>query len=162
MGALRTTTAGGGLAVMADVITGLPGSADERDGADGAVAFRFGPADEAAVERLSVASTTAEFLDRWRLPDEKASHKWEERFGLEMYAPLIEAAVSRALADAGLERTDHVVVSSPHARAAAAGAQAAGAGAPGPEGLGYAGAADMGLRFAAIARQRPAGGHDLE
>jgi hydroxymethylglutaryl-CoA synthase len=155
VGALRAAAGSGGLVVMADVVTGLPGSDDERGGADGAVAFRFGPADQAAVETLSAASATAEFLDRWRLPGEKASHRWEERFGLEMYLPLIEQVASRALADAGLDRTDHVVVSSPHARAAAAARKRLGAG-PGLEGLGYAAAPDMGLRFAdTLDRARP-------
>ena len=149
VGASRAGAASGGLAVMGDVITGLPGSADERDGADGAAAFLFGPADEAAVEMVSSGSATAEFLDRWRLPGEKASHRWEERFGLEMYMPLVQEAVSEALAGAGLEGTDHVVVSSPHARTAAAARKQLGAAAS-PEGLGYAGAADIGLRIAAV------------
>jgi 3-hydroxy-3-methylglutaryl CoA synthase/uncharacterized OB-fold protein len=148
VGASRAAATGGGLVVMADMVTGLPGSGEERDGADGAAAFLFGPVERAAVEPVSSASATAEFLDRWRLPGELASHHWEERFGLEMYTPLIEQATSRALADAGLERTDHVVVSSPHARAAAAARKRLGA-APDPDGLGYAGAADIGLRFAA-------------
>jgi len=42
-GALRAAGAAGGLAVLGDVRVGLPGSADERDGADGAAAFLFGP-----------------------------------------------------------------------------------------------------------------------
>jgi hydroxymethylglutaryl-CoA synthase len=148
VGASRAASASGGLVVMADVVTGLPGSGEERDASDGAAAFLFGPADEAAVEFLASASASAEFLDRWRLPGEVASHRWEERFGLEMYMPLIQDAVSRALGEAGLERTDHVVVSSPHARAAATASKQLGA-APGPPGLGYAGAADIGLRLAA-------------
>jgi 3-hydroxy-3-methylglutaryl CoA synthase/uncharacterized OB-fold protein len=147
LGALLAGAATGGLAVMADVVTGLPGSADERDGADGAVAFLFGPADDAAVEVVAAASATAEFLDRWRLPGEPASHVWEERFGLEMYLPLINDAVARALAAAGVESADHVVVSSPHARAAATAAKSLGA-SGGPV-LGRAGAADLGLRLAA-------------
>jgi uncharacterized OB-fold protein len=133
---------------MADVVSGLPGSADERDGTDGAAAFLFGTRDQAAVEMISGASATAEFLDRWRLPGAIASRQWEERFGVDVYMPLIRDAVSRALADAGLEKADHVVVSSPHARTAAAARKLLGA-APAPEGLGYAGAADIGLRFAA-------------
>ncbi len=149
VGASRAAAATGGLVVMADMVTGLPGSGEERDGADGAAAFLFGPVDEAAVEFLASASATAEFLDRWRLPEEIASHRWEERFGLEMYTPLISDAVSRALADAGLERTDHVIVSSSNPRAAAAAGKQLGA-APGPDGLGYAGAADLGLRLAAV------------
>jgi len=149
VGASRAAAATGGLVVMADMVTGLPGSGDERDGADGAAAFLFGPADEAAVEFLASASATAEFLDRWRLPEEIASHRWEERFGLEMYTPLIRDAVSRALGDAGLERTDHVIVSSSNPRAAAAAGKQLGA-APGADGLGYVGAADLGLRLAAV------------
>ena len=43
-GALRAAAASGGLAVLSDVRTGRPGSADERDGGDGAAAFLFGEA----------------------------------------------------------------------------------------------------------------------
>ena len=151
--ALRAASGSGGLAVMADMRTGLPTSSDERDGADGAAAFAYGPG--AAVEIVSRAATTAEFLDRWRRPGAIAARQWEERFGLEVYMPLIRDAVSRALADAGLERADHVVVSSPHARAAATAMRELGA-APRPDGLGYAGAADLGLRLAAtLDRARP-------
>jgi 3-hydroxy-3-methylglutaryl CoA synthase/uncharacterized OB-fold protein len=151
--AMRAASGTGGLAVMADTRTGLATSSDERDGADGAAAFAYGP--DPAVEIVSGSATTAEFLDRWRHPGSIAGRQWEERFGLEAYLPLIRGAVERALRDAGLERTDHVVVSSPHARAAASAAKQLGA-APGPDGLGYAGAADLGLRLAAtLDRARP-------
>ena len=50
VGASRAAAATGGLVVMADMVTGLSGSGEERDGADGAAAFLFGPVDEAAVE----------------------------------------------------------------------------------------------------------------
>lgn len=146
IGALRAAASGGGLAVMADVRTGLPASADEREGADGGAAFLFGPADHSAVEILAEASVTAEFLDRWRVPSEPAGRQWEERFGLETYLPLARDAAARALAAAGVEKPDRVVVSSPHARAAAAlGKEFAAE----PVELGYAGAADVGLRLAA-------------
>jgi 3-hydroxy-3-methylglutaryl CoA synthase/uncharacterized OB-fold protein len=144
--AMRAASGTEGLAVMGDMRTGLPTSSDERDGADGAAAFAYGP--EAAVEIVSRTATSAEFLDRWRHPGAIAGRQWEERFGLDVYMPLIRQAVTRALGEAGLERTDHAVVSSPHARAAATAAKELGA-APGPEGLGYAGAADLGLRLAA-------------
>jgi 3-hydroxy-3-methylglutaryl CoA synthase/uncharacterized OB-fold protein len=144
--AARAASGTGGLMVSADMRTGLPTSADERDGADGAAAFTYGP--DPAIEIVSRAATTAEFLDRWRQPGAVASRQWEERFGVEMYMPLIRETVARALGDAGVERTDHVVVTSPHARAAATAAKELGA-APGPAGLGYAGAADFGLRLAA-------------
>ena len=111
--AMRAASGTGGLVVMADMRTGLPTSADERGGADGAAAFAYGP--EPVVEIASRTATTAEFLDRWRHPGEIAGRQWEERFGLEVYMPLIRDAAARALAQAGVERTDHVVVSSPHA-----------------------------------------------
>ena len=110
VGALRTAAATGGLAVLSDLRTGLPGSAEERSGGDAAAAFLFGEADRPAAEIVAQASATAEFLDRWRLPGETASRQWEERFGLEVYAPLIADVARRALGDAGIETPDHVVV----------------------------------------------------
>ena len=149
-GALRLAAASGGLAVLSDLRTGLPGSADERDGADGAAALRFG--DGAAIaDVIGEASTTAEFLDRWRAPGALASQQWEERFGLDAYRPLVRDAAQRALAAAGVEQPDHVVVSSPHARTATAmRKQLAGRVADVPLAIGYAGAADPGLRLAAV------------
>lgn len=137
----------GGLAVMADVRVGTPGSADERENADGAAAFLFGPEDEAIAILVSSSSVTGEFLDRWRAPGEHSAKSWEERFGQEMYTPLIAAAVSGALANAGLERADHVVVSCPHSRTAAATRAAHG---DQELTLGQAGAADVGLRLADV------------
>ena len=68
-----------------------------------------------------------------------------------MYVPLIRDAVRRVLADAGVDEPDHVIVSSPHARAAKTAAKQF----PGrlPEEsppIGYAGAADVGIRLAAV------------
>jgi hydroxymethylglutaryl-CoA synthase len=157
-GALRAAAGGGGLAVMADVRTGKPGSADERDGGDGAAAFLFGTGRAPIAELLGQASATAEFLDRWRTPGESASSVWEERFGLEAYMPLIEDAVARALAEAGIEQPDHVVVSSPSTRTAATAArQFAGRVDASPPATGYAGAADLGLALAAVLDRAAAG-----
>ena len=128
IGALSAAAASGGLAVLADLRTGLPGSADERGGADAAAAFVFAESDDAVATVLARASLTAEFLDRWRTPGELASRQWEERFGLQMYAPLIRDAAREALARAGLDTPDHVIVSSPHARAATSGAKELGSG----------------------------------
>ncbi|HEX9993315.1 MAG TPA: 3-oxoacyl-[acyl-carrier-protein] synthase III C-terminal domain-containing protein, partial [Acidimicrobiales bacterium] len=107
------------LAVLADVRTGLPGGADERDGGDGAAAFLFGDGDTVA-DVVAVASATDEFLDRWRLPGAPASRVWEERFGEHAYLPLAAAAFSAALEEAGLapDAVDHLVVAGTHARAA--------------------------------------------
>ena len=110
------------LAALADVRTGLPGGADERDGGDAAAAFVFGGRSNAPVlaELIAHASTTAEFLDRWRLPGDRTSRAWEERFGEHVYGPLAQAAFAEALKQAGLgpEQIDHLVVSGVHARAA--------------------------------------------
>ena len=119
-GALRAAGACDGLAVLSDVRTGRPGSADERDGGDGAAAFAFGSGDDVIAEVLGTGTATAEFLDRWRLPGERVSRVWEERFGAQAYEPLMGAVVADALSDAGVERVDHVVVGSLHTRAAAA------------------------------------------
>jgi hydroxymethylglutaryl-CoA synthase len=121
------------LAVMADVRTGLPGGADEREGGDAAAAFLL--AEDSAghrvlAEPLAAASRTAEFLDRWRLPGESASHQWEERFGEHAYVPLGEAALGEALKQAGVtaQALDRLIVAGPHARAVKRVAAAAGAG----------------------------------
>ena len=70
------------LAVLADLRTGLPGSTDESQGGDGAVAFVFAP-DGAVAELLGHAASTDEFLERWRVPGETGSRQWEDRFGEE-------------------------------------------------------------------------------
>jgi hydroxymethylglutaryl-CoA synthase len=151
IGALKASAALGGLAVLSDLRTGRPTSADERGGADGAAAFLFGDEADAIATILGEASASAEFLDRWRIPGETASRSWEERFGQEMYMPLIKDAVTRALAAAGVEQPDHVIVSSPHTRSAVAAAKKHAGTIPSEEGaLGYAGAADAGLKLAAV------------
>ncbi len=119
------------LAVLSDVRTGLPGSGDEREGGDGAAAYLFADdAPEARVlaEPLAAASATAEFLDRWRLPGESASHQWEERFGEHAYVPLGQGVLAEALKQAGIDASKlaHLVVAGPHGRAVKRVAGAAG------------------------------------
>lgn len=117
-GAFRAAAGTAGLAVLSDMRTGRPGSADESSGGDGAVAFAFGSGDEVVAEILAEASVTSEFLDRWRVPGETYSRLWEERFGAETYVPLIRDAATRALKRAEVSDPTWVVVSSPHGRAA--------------------------------------------
>jgi uncharacterized OB-fold protein len=110
------------LAVMADMRTGLPGGADERDGGDAAVAFLFSGTmfdSRAIVEVVGSGAATNEFLDRWRVPGEEASHVWEERFGEHAYVPLAEIAINDALKSAGVtpSELDHVIVTGLHGRA---------------------------------------------
>lgn len=103
------------LVVLSDIRTGLPGSADEYDGGDGAAALLFGgPYDGPVLANvLAVASTTGEFLDRWRAPDEQTSRVWEERFSEHAYGPLTQAAFDDALKKAGLtaDSVDRLIVS---------------------------------------------------
>jgi 3-hydroxy-3-methylglutaryl CoA synthase/uncharacterized OB-fold protein len=153
-GAWRAAAAAAGLAVMADVRTGRPGSGDEAGGADAAAAFLFGDGEGVIAEVLAEESATAEFLDRWRTPGESFSRVWEERFGLEVYLPLIREVSARALAAAGIETPDHVIVSSPHARAARTAAAAFENVAA--VSIGYAGTADAGLALVdALERAAP-------
>jgi uncharacterized OB-fold protein len=81
------------------------------------VAFRCVP-EGAAVELIARASTSEEFVDRWRVPGEASSHQWEERFGEEAYVPLARAAFQEALKKAGItaEEIDTLIVTGLHAR----------------------------------------------
>jgi hydroxymethylglutaryl-CoA synthase len=118
------------MAVLADIRTGLPGGADERDGGDGAAAFVFGGDAGMPVlaEITGQGSATAEFLDRWRVPGSAGSRVWEERFGEQVYGPLAEAAMADALKQAGLTpgQVDHLIVAGLPARAVSRTVRAAG------------------------------------
>ncbi|MEL6893643.1 MAG: OB-fold domain-containing protein, partial [Actinomycetota bacterium] len=120
IGAAWMAQAAGGMAVLADVRTGRPGSADEAAGGDGAAAFVFG-ADPIAVP-VGSASSTAEFVDRWRVPGEAYSRQWEDRFGEHAYLPVATEAITEALksADVAIADIDRVVVAGLHARAVGA------------------------------------------
>ena len=104
--------------MLSDIRTGLAGSADESGGGDAAAAFLFGPG-PVLLETLAGASSTGEFLDRWRLPGDPASKGWEERFGEHAYVPLAEAAVTDAFKQAGIapDAIDHLIVCGVHPRA---------------------------------------------
>lgn len=116
--ALRAAARDGGLAVLADVRDGLTGSADESTGGDAAAAFSFagGPV---LAELTGTAGTSAEFLDRWRLPGEQGSSTWEERFGQGEYARVAAQAVDDVLKATGVASSDvaAVGVAGPNTRA---------------------------------------------
>jgi hydroxymethylglutaryl-CoA synthase len=122
-GALRAALDANGrvLVVTADLRSGLPTSADEAQGGDGAAAILVGGDGDGPViaEYLGSASATEEFLERWRTPGSARSRQWEERFGEIMYAPLVELAWNDALKTAELspEQVDRVIVTGMHARA---------------------------------------------
>jgi len=134
VGALRAAVAAAHptLVVAADIRTGLPGGEDERDGGDGACAFVVGPGDAdhpVLAECLAATSATGEFLERWRVPGEAYSRRWEERFGVQAFLPHAGRAVAAALAAAGLapDAVDHLIVTGTHGRAAAGFARMSGA-----------------------------------
>ncbi|MBI2205698.1 MAG: hydroxymethylglutaryl-CoA synthase family protein [Candidatus Rokubacteria bacterium] len=110
---------GSALALMADIRTGLPGGGDERDGGDAAAAFLCGPSSDAMAVPVAMASASAEFLERWRVPGDTASRQWEERFGEQVYVSLAEAPMKEAFAQAGVapDRVDRLIVAGPHGRA---------------------------------------------
>ena len=117
------------LVITADVRTGLPGGPDETTGGDGAGAFWFGQGPDVIAEPIGSASTSEEFLDRWRLPGSRVAQVWEERFGEYALVPLAEAAITEAFKVAGItaDAVDHLLVSGTHARAAGRVAKSVGA-----------------------------------
>lgn len=159
LGSLIAALHGGrrALVVAADVRTGLPGGVDEAQGGDAGAAFLVGSAEDGPVlaEHLGDASASAELMDRWRLPGDRVSQTWEERFGEVAYRPLAEDAMARALAAAQLKAEDlsRVIVTGTHARAARAVAKAIGAGEVLADDLtgvvGHSGTAHAGLLLAA-------------
>jgi 3-hydroxy-3-methylglutaryl CoA synthase/uncharacterized OB-fold protein len=160
------------LAVLSDLRTGLPGGADEREGGDGAAAFVFGGAGPVLAEIVAHAAATEEFLERWRLPGARSSRVWEERFGEDVYAPLVDVAVADALKAAALtpDQIDHLIVSGLHGRAVRAAATAAvKAAGVRPEAvaddlttsIGNPGTAQPGILLANVLDQAAAGQHIL-
>ena len=122
-----------------------------------AAAFLWAEHDDVIAELVTFACATDEFLDRWRLPGEPASHVWEERFGEQVYVPLADQAINDALKAAGVtaDELDHVVVTGVHARAARSVAKRIGAR---PEAcapdlgavIGNAGTAQLGIALAEV------------
>lgn len=108
------------VAVLSDIRTGLSGSSDEVNGGDGAAAFVCGEGQQVIAEYMGGASTTAEFLDRWRIPGQHASQAWEERFGEYVYVPLAKQALADGLnaTETTAEHLDCLIVAGVSPRAA--------------------------------------------
>jgi hydroxymethylglutaryl-CoA synthase len=167
VGALRAGLAGPGpaLVVSADIRTGRPGSPDEAEGGDAGAALALGSdADGPLVaEVLGTAGVTEEFLDRWRVPGESHSRRWEERFGEGRYASLGARAWDDGLKAAGVlpEQVDRVVIAASHGRAATTLARTLGVGdrlAPGLDAtVGFTGAAHPALALAGALDEATAG-----
>jgi hydroxymethylglutaryl-CoA synthase len=133
LGALRAAcdSADPALVIAAGLRTGLAGGPDEASGGDAAAALLVGTGEHGPVlaELLAWASLSEEFLDRWRIPGDPASRRWEERFGEGRYTALGAEALDDALARAGIAPagvTALIVTGSAGPRAAAAIAAKAG------------------------------------
>jgi hydroxymethylglutaryl-CoA synthase len=146
------------LVVMSDVRFGTAGSSEESESGDAAAALLFAPddADPPGLELLAHASSTREFLDRWRTPGALTSRTWEDRFAEALYTESARDALTDALKQAGLSLTDvdHLAVCGLHARAARAVTRAAGEAKGMPsqlaESVGNTGAAAPGLALAEL------------
>ncbi|HYC01082.1 MAG TPA: OB-fold domain-containing protein [Candidatus Limnocylindrales bacterium] len=121
--AAEAAAAGGqALAAMGDIRIGAPEGAAESGGGDAAAAFVMGNEDVVA-EIEATYSETLEFLSSWRLPGERFSKGWEERFALTQgWGPLLTSAAKGLLGKAGVEASElaAVVVDAPNPRAVAA------------------------------------------
>ncbi|HUP25855.1 MAG TPA: OB-fold domain-containing protein [Thermoanaerobaculia bacterium] len=106
------------LVAAGDVVVGAPGGSRESMGGDAGAAFVVGPGDGGA-RLLGRASTTEEVLDVWRSPGMPFARQWEERFGEEVFAPIVHDTLERALASAGVgvADLDRVVLDGTSARA---------------------------------------------
>ena len=123
-GAFLAALAGGGtqLLAVADSRDGLPTSADEAQGGDGASALLIGedsPEHRVIAKTLASASLTDEFAERWRSPGERRSRVWEERFGEQRYTQLGKDLMAQLLERAGIsiDQVDHLLVTGLHSRA---------------------------------------------
>ena len=160
VGALVAALHGGEptLVVTADLRDGLPTSGDESAGGDAGAAILVGSESDGPLLATLVGEghATEEFLDRWRIPGERRSKVWEERFGETKYVPLGEQAWNAALKAAELtaDQVSRVIITGPHARAVRALTGRLGV-EPGrvvddlAATVGYSGAAQLGLLLAA-------------
>ncbi|MFN2426204.1 MAG: OB-fold domain-containing protein, partial [Candidatus Binatia bacterium] len=88
---------------------------------DAAAAFLFGN-EGVIADVVATYSETLEFLSNWRLPGERYSKGWEERFALTQgWGPLLASAAKNLLAAGKLSPAEvtYVVVDAPNARACA-------------------------------------------
>ncbi|HXC53193.1 MAG TPA: OB-fold domain-containing protein [Candidatus Limnocylindrales bacterium] len=162
--AMASAPAGTALATMGDIRIGAPEGSAEQGGGDAGAAFLFGSSGVIA-EVVATYSETMEFLSSWRLPGERFSKSWEERFSLTQgWGPLLASAAKNLLKTAGVAPADiaHVIVDAPNARASAAFIAQAGLK---PEQvvdarldtIGHAGAAQVGLMLATALENAKAG-----
>jgi hydroxymethylglutaryl-CoA synthase len=163
-GALRCGYDSGGIAVLSDMRTGRPGSAEEVEGGDGAAAFLFGEGDDLVAEVLGTSSFSVELMDTWRTAGSEYPQVWEERFSQHVNGAALRDVAAQVAKDTGYTETPtHTLVATPNRRFA--GSVAKGAGSAGGTGVqdthrelvGYCGAAEIGLLLAGVLDTAKAG-----
>src|SRR5579862_4448905 len=126
LAALHCASESGGLAVLSDMRTGLPGSPEERDGGDGAAAFLFGEGDEVIAEILGASSISLEIMDEWRAPGREPIFVWEERFVAHVYGSFLRDVIAQVGKETGrTEPATRTIVSAGNRRFAASAAAGA-------------------------------------
>ncbi len=111
LAALDMASAGRTVLVAAsDVVVGAPSGPRESGGGDAAAAFVVGGDGEPVARLVGRASCTEEVLDVWKSGDMPFAKQWEERFGAEIFTPLLVDTFARALADAGVAASDLATV----------------------------------------------------
>ncbi|MFA5056321.1 MAG: OB-fold domain-containing protein [Dehalococcoidia bacterium] len=113
--AVKAGSARTALVVVADTRLAPPDTLYESIFGDGAAAFLIGN-DNVVVEIEGISSTTAPFVDFWRLEDDKIIRWWEERLCREMgYVPYMSNAIDAVFKTAKVEVKDisKAVISSP-------------------------------------------------
>ena len=93
------------LLAASDVVVGAPSGPRESGGGDAAAAFVLGGGEPIA-RLIGRASCTEEVLDVWKSPGMPFAKQWEERFGADVFTPLLVDTFARALADAGVAASD--------------------------------------------------------
>jgi hydroxymethylglutaryl-CoA synthase len=147
----------GGLVAMADTRSGRPGSAEERDGGDGAAAFQFGGAADPIAQVEASAHLSIELMDVWRTPGARHATVSEERFSQTVLSAAVERVVAQLKKDSDLTGPPAaVVVAAPSRRFAAQLAASVADGADTSvltahrDRVGFCGAAEAGLLLARV------------
>lgn len=89
------------LVAAGDVVIGAPSGGRESAGGDAACSFLFGPDEQSLARIIGRASITDEMLDVWRSPGMKFAKQWEERFGADVFVPILGEVAKQALEDSG-------------------------------------------------------------
>jgi 3-hydroxy-3-methylglutaryl CoA synthase/uncharacterized OB-fold protein len=134
------SAAPGTLILAADICTARPGAPNELTHGDAGVAVVVG--DHTSPARIAhTASVSDEILDHWRDPRYPWISQSEDRFPIARYLTLLEIALGQA----GIDSSDHIVVSAASTRLIGAAEKklAAVGKANRLHGVGYSGAADL-------------------